>query len=123
MRVEEPVAGERRQDLHPTHTLTKMVVPNGRATAYGDGMVVVELAFSDSPARLELRPRHREILADLHAAGEVLTAGPFDDGSGSMVVFTTTRDRVDEVLATDPYYAADGVTVVGVRELTSLFTD
>jgi hypothetical protein len=40
-----------------------------------------------------------------------------------MVVFTTTRDRVDEVLATDPYYSADGVTVVGVRELTSLFTD
>jgi uncharacterized protein YciI len=121
--VEEPVEGERVSPRHPTHTLTKTVVPNRRATAYGDGMVVVELAFSDSTARLPLRPRHREILADLHAAGEVLTAGPFDDGSGSMVVFTTTRDRVDEVLATDPYYAADGVTVVGVRELTSLFTD
>jgi hypothetical protein len=100
-----------------------MVVPNRHGTAYGDDMVVVELAFTDSPARLELRPRHREILAELHAAGEVLLAGPFDDGSGSMVVFTTTRARVDEVLATDPYYAADGVTVVGVRELTPLFTD
>ncbi len=103
------------------HAVTKTDIPNRGTTAYGDDMVLVELAFSDSPARLELRPRHREILAELHAAGEVLTAGPFDDGSGSMVVFTTTRDRVDEVLATDPYYSADGVTVAAVRELTPLF--
>jgi uncharacterized protein YciI len=85
-------------------------------------MVVVELAFTDNPARLELRPRHRELLTELHAAGEVMVAGPFDDGSGSMVVFTTSRDRVDEVLKMDPYYSVDGVTVVGVRELTPLFT-
>jgi uncharacterized protein YciI len=98
-------------------------VPDRRATAYGDGMVVVELAFTDNPARLALRPRHREILAELHSAGEVLLAGPFADESGSMVVFTTTRERVDEVLRMDTYYSVDGVTVVGVRELTPLFTD
>lgn len=86
-------------------------------------MVVVELAFTDNPARLELRPRHREILTELHAAGEVLTAGPFDDGSGSLIVFAASRERVDEVLKMDPYYAVDGVTVVSVRELTSIFTD
>ena len=85
-------------------------------------MVVVELAFSDHPARLELRPRHREILAELREAGEVLTAGPFDDGSGSLIVFTSSRQRVDEVLTMDPYYSADGVTVVSVRELTPIFT-
>jgi hypothetical protein len=102
--------------------LPKTVVPNRHLTAYGDGMVVVELAFTDKPSRLELRPRHREILTELHAAGEVLVAGPFDDDSGSMVVFTTSRQRVDEVLKMDPYYSADGVTVVGVRELTPLFT-
>ena len=38
-----------------------------------------------------------------------------------MVVFTTTRDRVEQVLATDPYYSAEGVTVAAVRELTPLF--
>ncbi len=83
-------------------------------------MVVVELTFTDNPARLALRPRHREILTELHAGGEVALAGPFDDGSGSMVVFTTSRDRVDEVLAADPYYAAEGVTVASIRDLTSL---
>ncbi|HEU4998092.1 MAG TPA: YciI family protein [Lapillicoccus sp.] len=86
-------------------------------------MVVVELAFTDHPTRLELRPRHRQILAELHAAGEVAVAGPFDDGSGSLVVFTSSRERVEEVLRMDPYYTADGVTIVAVRELTPLFTD
>lgn len=84
-------------------------------------MVVVELSFTDSPARLALRPRHREILTQLHAEGDVALAGPFDDGSGSMVVFSTDRGRVDEVLASDPYYVSEGVTVVSIRELTSLF--
>jgi len=89
-------------------------------------MFVVELSFSaqpgsDHPARLELRPHHRELLTTLHEQGEVLTAGPFPDGSGSMVLFTTTRERVDEVLAADPYYSAEGVSVVSVRELTPLF--
>ena len=114
-------SSSREDDVGPGN-LPKTVVPNRHFTAYGDGMVVVELAFTDNPARLELRPRHREILTELHAAGEVLVAGPFDDGSGSMVVFTTSRERVDEVLKMDPYYSVDGVTVVGVRELTPLFT-
>ncbi len=86
-------------------------------------MVVVALAFtdrSDTAPRLPLRPRHREILTALYARGEVALAGPFDDGSGSMIVFTTTRSRVDEVLASDPNYAAEGVTVVSIRELTAL---
>ena len=87
-------------------------------------MVVVELEFTDrgeTAPRLALRSRHREILSRLYADGEVALAGPFDDGSGSMVVFTTDRARVDEVLASDPYYAAEGVTVAAIRELTALF--
>lgn len=105
------------------HSWSVRAYPHGPPTAYGDGMVVVELAFtdrSDTAARLPLRPRHREILTALYARGEVALAGPFDDGSGSMIVFTTTRSRVDEVLASDPYYAAEGVTVVSIRELTAL---
>jgi uncharacterized protein YciI len=84
-------------------------------------MFVVELSFNDHPARLELRPRHRELLATLHEKGEVLTAGPLVDGSGAILLLTTTRERVDEVLATDPYYSAEGVNVVSIRELTPLF--
>ncbi len=84
-------------------------------------MFIVELSFSDHPARLELRPRHRELLAELHQGGELLTAGPLTDGSGSVMLLTTTRERVDEILAGDPYYSAEGVNVEAVREMTPLF--
>lgn len=84
-------------------------------------MIVVECAFTDHPSRLELRPRHRELLTELHARGELLDAGPFEDGSGSMCLFSTTRDKVDAALAADPYFSCEGVRVVSIRELTSLF--
>ena len=86
-------------------------------------LVVVELEFTDrseTAPRMALRPRHREILSERYAAGEVMLAGPFDDGSGSMVVFSASRARVDEILASDPYYSAGGVTIASVRELTTL---
>lgn len=86
-------------------------------------MVVVELTYTDTAERLALRPRHREILGSLYAAGEVALAGPFDDGQGAMIVFTTTRQRVDEVLASDPYYSAESVAVSSIRDLTALFPD
>jgi len=92
-----------------------------RVLAYGWPMFAVELSFSDHPARLELRPHHRELLTALHEAGELLDGGPFLDGSGAVLLLTTTRGRVDEVLAADPYYSAEGVSVVSIRELTSLF--
>lgn len=84
-------------------------------------MFIVELSFRDHPARLALRPRHRELLAKLHEGGELLTAGPLADGSGSVMLLTTTRERVDEILAADPYYSAEGVSVEAVREMTPLF--
>jgi uncharacterized protein YciI len=98
-----------------------MTGANRTVSAYGDRMVVVELAFTDNTARLALRPRHRELLGELYDRGEVALAGPFDDGSGSMVVFTAARDRVEEALSADPYYSAEGVTVVSMRELTPLY--
>jgi uncharacterized protein len=96
-------------------------MPNGPSTAYGDRMVVVELRYTDTAERLALRPRHREILGSLYAEGEIALAGPFDDGNGAMVVFTTSRERVDEILASDPYYSAESVTVTSIRDLTALF--
>ena len=80
-------------------------------------MYAVQLAFSDDPARLELRPGHRERLAALAADGRLLAAGPFADESGSLLVFLVDdRAAVDAILAEDPYYSAPGVTVASVRE-------
>ena len=79
-------------------------------------MICVELRFTDNPARLELRPQHRERLAALHAAGDLVMPGPWADESGAMLVFGCEPETVDNILADDPYYSAPGVTLAGVRE-------
>ncbi len=80
-------------------------------------MYAVQLAFSDDDARLALRPQHRERLAHLAADGRLLAAGPWSDESGALLVFVVdTRDELDAILTTDPYYAAPGVTVASVHE-------
>ncbi|ERG64154.1 hypothetical protein L332_06755 [Agrococcus pavilionensis RW1] len=79
-------------------------------------MIAVIASFTDDPARLELRPRHRERLVELHEQGLVVAAGPFGDQSGSLVLFDT--DDLDEVRAAidaDPYYSAPGVTVETIQ--------
>lgn len=79
-------------------------------------MVVLELAFDDSPQRFAARPAHRQRLAALHASGALVMAGPFADDSGALLVFDGERADVEAVLADDPYYSVDGVRVVGLRE-------
>lgn len=79
-------------------------------------MIVLELAFDDSPQRRAARPAHRQRLAELHASGALVMAGPFADDSGALLVFAAGRSNVDTIVASDPYYAVDGVRVVGLRE-------
>jgi hypothetical protein len=79
-------------------------------------VIVLELAFDDSPQRLAARPAHRQRLAELHASGALVMAGPFADDSGALLVFAGDRSSVDAIVAADPYYSVDGVRVVGLRE-------
>lgn len=80
-------------------------------------MYVVELTYDDNPARLQARPAHRELLAELHERGLVRAAGPWDDGSGALLIFDVeTEDEVDALLAEDPYYRSPGLTVVSKRQ-------
>lgn len=80
------------------------------------GMIVVELAFGDHPDRLAARPAHRRVLAELRERGTLVMAGPWADDSGALLVFDAPRSEVDDVIAGDPYYATEGVRVVGLRE-------
>jgi uncharacterized protein YciI len=80
-------------------------------------MYAVQLALSDDPARLALRPAHRERLAGLAADGKLLAAGPWSDDAGALLVFVVDdRDALDAIMAADPYYSAPGVTVTSVQE-------
>ena len=62
----------------------------------------------DAPNGQELRKIHREAhldkLKNLAKAGRVILAGPFTDGSGSLIVFNAaTRTEVELIVKTDPY--------------------
>ena len=82
-------------------------------------MIAIELARSPPPARLAERPAHRALLADLHARGVVLAAGPWADDSGALILVDGDLAAAEEVLATDPYYrSTPGVEVLAVREWT-----
>jgi uncharacterized protein YciI len=79
-------------------------------------MVSIELSFTDDPARLAARPAHRQRLADLHARGIMLAAGPWEDDSGALLLLLTTDEpHARELMAADPYFTTAGVQVVAVR--------
>jgi len=87
-------------------------------------MWIVELSFTPEPERLEARPAHRARLAELHKQGVVVTAGPFADESGSVMVFDVDgRAQLDQLLADDPYMSALGVHVVSIRQWSPLQLD
>jgi uncharacterized protein YciI len=75
-------------------------------------MFVVEMTFTDDPARLAARPAHRERLRALHADGVLVMSGPFADDSGALLIFDVDDSAaMDRILDQDPYYTTPGVTV------------
>jgi uncharacterized protein YciI len=82
---------------------------------------ILELSFTNDERRLAARPAHRERLAQLHADGLLLMAGPWHDDSGALLIFRVDREGMDEIVAADPYYSAPGVTVAGIREWQPIF--
>ncbi|MGY6023269.1 YciI family protein [Streptomyces spinosirectus] len=84
-------------------------------------MLAVELAFTPAPERLAARPAHRETLTRLHTEGHLLAAGPWSDDAGALLLFAVERDRLEEILDTDPYYRrTPGVEVRSIREWTPI---
>lgn len=79
---------------------------------------VLELAFDkDNDRRIEVRPSHREYLRQLYAEGRLVTAGPFADDTGALLIYRAgSREELDDMLEADPYTAADVVTRMAIRE-------
>lgn len=86
-------------------------------------MWIVELKLEPTDERLAARPAHRERLTQLQDDGVVRMAGPFADDSGAVIIVEADdRATVDRLLADDPYYATDGVTVTNIREWRPFIT-
>lgn len=53
------------------------------------------------------RPAHRAYLTQLLDAGQLAYAGPFEDGSGALIVYEcATREEAEALIAADPFAAA-----------------
>lgn len=81
-------------------------------------LFAVELVYGDDrEARLAVRPKHREYLRGLAADGIVRVAGPWADDTGALIVYQVAdQDELRDVLAADPYTAAQVVASTTIRE-------
>jgi uncharacterized protein len=78
---------------------------------------VLQLAFKNNDRRLEVRPAHREYLKTLHEQGRLVTAGPWADDTGALLVYEVADEQeLRDILAADPYTAADVYDIAELRE-------
>jgi uncharacterized protein YciI len=71
----------------------------------------------------ELVPAHREYLAERYAAGDFVLSGRRVPWVGGVIVAASMpRERLDELLALDPF-AVEGVAETDVVEFEPLFAD
>jgi uncharacterized protein YciI len=82
----------------------------------------VQLRFTDADRRLQVRPAHREYLTSLREAGKLVAAGPFADESGALLCYNVADEaELREILAKDPYTAADVYEIASLNEWQVLF--
>lgn len=68
------------------------------------------------------KPAHREWLAARVETGDILTVGPFADGSGALLVVSARdSDAAGEVIAADPHCQRDLVSEITVRQWSPVF--
>jgi uncharacterized protein YciI len=79
---------------------------------------VREIAFdAGDERRLAVRPRHRAHLRTLFERGKLVTAGPWADDRGALLIYEVADSaEMEELIAADPYTGAGVVTEVGLRE-------
>jgi uncharacterized protein YciI len=85
-------------------------------------MFAVQLRFTDPDRRMQVRPAHREYLTSLREAGKLVAAGPFADETGALLVYEVADEaELREILAKDPYTAADVYEIAALNEWQPLF--
>lgn len=82
----------------------------------------VQLRFTDNDRRMQVRPAHREYLTSLHAAGKLVTAGPWADDTGALLIYDVADEtELHDVIAADPYTPAKVCEIAASTEWTPLF--
>ena len=82
----------------------------------------LQLKFTDPERRMEVRPAHREYLAELKEAGKLVTAGPFADQTGALLIYDVADEaELRDILAKDPYTTADVYEIITLTEWQTAF--
>jgi uncharacterized protein YciI len=82
---------------------------------------VLQLTFKNEARRLEVRPAHRDYLRGLLDEGRLVTAGPFADDKGALLIYEAADEaEIRDILAHDPYTAADVYDIELLREWTPI---
>jgi uncharacterized protein YciI len=85
-------------------------------------LFAVQLRFTDTDRRMQVRPAHREYLTALRAAGKLVAAGPFADQSGALLFYDVADEaELRDILANDPYTSADVYEIAVLKEWQPLF--
>ena len=66
------------------------------------------IEYSQDRAKVEAaRPAHRAYLTSLLEKNQLFAAGPFEDGSGALIVYEAdTPEAVEVLMKADPFHAA-----------------
>ncbi|HVX29022.1 MAG TPA: YciI family protein, partial [Nitrolancea sp.] len=67
----------------------------------------VVFGYENQQRIAETRPAHRAYLATLQENGKLVTAGPFVDDSGALIIYEAdSEDDVIEIIQHDPFHEA-----------------
>lgn len=65
---------------------------------------IIEYA-NDKAKIAEIRPSHRQYLAQLRERGQLAASGPFTDDSGALIIYeAANRDEAEQFLRGDPFH-------------------
>ena len=85
-------------------------------------LFALQLKFTDPERRMEVRPAHREYLAELKEAGKLITAGPFADQTGALLIYDVADEaELRDILTKDPYTTADVYEIITLAEWQTAF--
>jgi uncharacterized protein YciI len=91
------------------------IVPAGKP-ALEEGRTMAKFAamleFTEDQGLVErTRPTHREYLKSLLVAGKIVMSGPYEDGTGALIVYEAAdQNEAEGILRNDPYTKAGVIT-------------
>ena len=106
------------------HAVARVQARSGITTQ--EALTLFVIIGHDAPDAREKRPQHRPAhlrhLEPLSQAGKVVLAGPFTDGSGSLIIVDLpSREAVWEVVSRDPYVINGIFNRVEVKPFMQVF--